>query len=133
MNAFGSNDENGNDWTVQLAQAKTDFPGVKYNDFTSLGVLSVTKENSGGAGSAEGSSKLVDDNYNTKFFVSGFPAGFEMQLTFPTTHIMGSYTITSGNDLPDRDPRNWQVLGSNNGTTWFVVDSRSGQTFEGRD
>jgi len=133
LNAFGNLDENGNDWTVQLTQAKIDFPGIKYNDFTGQGTLSVTKENSGGAGAAEGSLKLVDNNYNTKFFVGGFPVGFEMQLTFPTAHVMGSYTITSGNDLPDRDPKNWQLLGSNDGFTWYVLDQRSNQVFEGRN
>jgi len=133
LTAFGNLDESGNDWTVQLTQAKTSFPAIKYTDFTALGALSVTKENSGGAGAAEGSSKLVDNNYGTKFFVGGFPAGFEMQLTFPTGHIMGSYTITSGNDLPDRDPKSWQLLGSNNGTTWYVLDARSNEIFAGRN
>lgn len=133
LNAFGSLDESGNDWTVQLAQAKLDFPAIKYTDITGLGTLSVTKENSGGAGATEGSSKLVDNNYNTKFFVGGFPAGFEMQLIFSSAHIVGSYTLTSGNDLPDRDPKDWQLLGSNDGFTWYVLDVRTGQTFESRN
>lgn len=134
--AFGSNDENGNDWTLQLAAAKTTFPGItyaSYNDFTSLGTLSVTKENSGGSGATEGSSKLIDNSYGTKFFLGGFPTGFEMQLTFPSAHTMHSYTITSGNDQPDRDPKAWQLLGSNDGATWYVLDSRTGQAFEGRN
>ncbi len=30
ITAFGNNDENGNDWTMQLAQAKKDFSGIIY-------------------------------------------------------------------------------------------------------
>ena len=136
LNAFGNKDENGNDWTAQLTQAKSDFPGVTYKnltDFTGQGTLSVTKENSGGAGAAEGSSRLVDNDYNTKFFLGGFPAGLEMQLAFPSAHTLSCYMVTSGNDGPDRDPKDWQLLGSNDGSVWTVVDTRSGQVFEGRN
>jgi hypothetical protein len=41
--------------------------------------------------------------------------------------------ITSGNDAADRDPKDWQLLGSNDGNTWDVLDSRMGQAFEGRN
>jgi hypothetical protein len=133
LTAFGNLDESGNDWTNQLTQAKIDFPALKYTDITGQGTLSVTKENAAGAGSAEGSSKLVDNSYSTKFFVGGFPSGMEMQLSFPSTHIVGSYTLTSGNDAADRDPKSWQLLGSNNGTSWTVIDSRTGQSFDGRN
>lgn len=34
LSAFGSNDEQGNDWTVQLAKAKIDFPGIRYPEAT---------------------------------------------------------------------------------------------------
>ena len=133
LNAFGNLDENGNDWTVQLTQAKVDFPAIKYTDFTSTGTLTVTKENSGGASATEGSSKLVDNSYSTKFFVGGFPTGFGMTLTFPATHIMGNYTLTSGNDAADRDPKSWQLLGSNDGSTWYVLDNRTNEMFTDRN
>ena len=30
LTAFGNKDEQGNDWQVQLAKAKTDFPKITY-------------------------------------------------------------------------------------------------------
>ncbi len=129
LQAFGNLDESGNDWTVQLTQAKTDFPNIKYTDFTAQGTLSVNEENSGGASATEGSLKLIDNSYTTKFFHGGFVSPLEATLHFPSSHVLGSYTITSGNDAADRDPKNWQVLGSNNGSTWFVLDTRTNQSF----
>jgi putative alpha-1,2-mannosidase len=43
-----------------------------------------------------------------------------------------NYAMTSGNDEPDRDPRDWQLLGSNDGTTFTAVDTRTGETFKDR-
>src|SRR5882762_5199578 len=42
------------------------------------------------------------------------------------------YDLTSANDVPGRDPRNWQFQGSQNGTTWTTLDSRTGETFASR-
>ncbi|HVI44399.1 MAG TPA: hypothetical protein VM802_06005 [Chitinophaga sp.] len=52
LTAFGDKDEQSNDWTVQLQQAKTDFPGINYgaSDITNQGTVTVSKENGGGAG-----------------------------------------------------------------------------------
>ncbi|MCB9283092.1 MAG: discoidin domain-containing protein [Lewinellaceae bacterium] len=43
-----------------------------------------------------------------------------------------AYAITSGDDVPERDPKNWMVQGSNNGTNWTTLDQRSGQDFSKR-
>ena len=37
------------------------------------------------------------------------------------------YDITSANDVPARDPKDWQLQGSNDGTNWTTVDTRTGQ------
>jgi hypothetical protein len=102
-------------------------------DITSLATLSVSKDNGGGADAGEGSKKLVDGDYNTKFLTDGFPQDFWMQLTFPATKILGAYTITSGNDAPGRDMKDWTLSGSNDGTTWTVLDTRTGEMFSGRN
>ncbi len=39
------------------------------------------------------------------------------------------YTLTTGNDAQNRDPKSWTLEGSNDGgATWTVVDTRSGIT-----
>jgi signal transduction histidine kinase len=43
------------------------------------------------------------------------------------------YALTSANDEAGRDPRNWELLGSDDdGKTWTVVDRRANEIFTGR-
>ena len=51
------------------------------------------------------------------------------QATRPVRTLVG-YALTSANDVPQRDPRDWRLLGSNDGgKTWAVLDERRGETF----
>jgi PKD repeat protein len=46
--------------------------------------------------------------------------------------VVTNYTITSGNDsasYPERNPANWRLLASNDGTTWTTLDTQTSQTF----
>jgi flagellin len=44
-----------------------------------------------------------------------------------------AYTLTSANDCPERDPSDWQLLGSNDdGASWETVDTQAGVTFNER-
>lgn len=139
LTAFGNLDEQGNDWTAQLTQARITFPGVTYptsdvnNDLTSLATLAVSKQNSGGATAAEGSLKMVDGSLDTKFFVAGYPVTFWAQLTFPTAQVLKSYSLSSGNDSPDRDPKSWKLMGSNDSTNYVQVDIRTNESFVSRN
>ncbi|SDG11045.1 hypothetical protein SAMN05421827_103255 [Pedobacter terrae] len=131
LSAFGNLDEQGNDWVSQLNAAKTAFPGVTYlKDISSQAVVSVSNENAGGAAAAEGSAKLSDSYYNTKFFLGAYPNTFWAQLTFPGSQVVKGYTITAGNDAPDRDPKSWKLMGSNDGTNYTQLDIRSNETFD---
>jgi uncharacterized repeat protein (TIGR03806 family) len=50
-----------------------------------------------------------------------------------TQNAITQYTITSANDAPERDPRDWRLLGSNNGgTNWTTLDTRTGEFFTNR-
>lgn len=42
------------------------------------------------------------------------------------------YALTSANDFAGRDPKDWTLQGSQNGTTWTDLDKRSGETFPQR-
>lgn len=46
--------------------------------------------------------------------------------------IVTEYRITSANDVPVRDPKDWEFQGSNDGINWVVLDTRSNQKFERR-
>ena len=101
-------------------------------DVTAQGTLSVSRENPGGSSANEGSPKLVDDDYTTKFLTDGFPQEFWFELTFSSPTIAGAYTITSGNDAPDRDMKDWELLGSDDGINWTVLDTRTDEVFPDR-
>lgn len=41
--------------------------------------------------------------------------------TFSQRYFLTRFTLTSGNDTPTRDPRVWQILGSNDGSTFTPI------------
>ncbi|MBC6111547.1 discoidin domain-containing protein [Pedobacter fastidiosus] len=102
-------------------------------DVTAKGVLSVNVENSGGSSAGEGSLKVVDNDINSKFLINPYQSSLYMQLTFPAPQQVASYTLTSGGDAPDRDPKNWKLSGSTDGSNFVDLDTRTGETFSGRN
>lgn len=116
----------------KMIVAVVDPASVLETDVTNQGVLSVSRDHTGGANNAEGSSKLVDNNLNTKFYQASFTGDLWCQLIFTTAQKIGSYSITSANNLPTRDPRTWYLSGSNDGTNWSVLDARGPIVFEQR-
>lgn len=79
----------------------------------------------------ETSGKLIDNNVNSKFLLFNFSTLWA-QLEFATQQTTGAYTMTSANDAPERDPKNWTIEGSDNGTDWIVLDTRTDQSFGSR-
>ena len=48
--------------------------------------------------------------------------GFQLDATLDAgAHFLTSFTLTSSNDSPDRDPSNFQILGSNDGTNFTPI------------
>ncbi len=46
--------------------------------------------------------------------------------------MLSSYTISSANDAPERDPRDWTLSGSNDGVNFVPLDTRSDEFFSSR-
>ena len=47
--------------------------------------------------------------------------------------VLTGYALTSANDRPGADPRNWRLLGSNDdGKSWNLLDERRDELFAGR-
>jgi hypothetical protein len=79
----------------------------------------------------EGMEKAFDGMTSTKWFNSGSSTGWiQYQLTQP--HIVATYSVASANDSNDRDPRAWTLRGSNDKTTWTILDTRGNEYFAGR-
>lgn len=102
-------------------------------DITIYGKLTVNHENSGGSGAGEGSPKVVDDDYSTKFLINPYVNDLFLQLTFPGGIAVTSYVLASANDAPGRDPKNWDLIASNDGENWTTLESKTGYTFPDRD
>ena len=101
-------------------------------DVTSKATLSVNVENGAGASGGEGSLKVIDNDINTKFLLNPYVNTMYMQLSFAAPQQVASYTLTSGGDAPGRDPKDWKLSGSIDGTTWVDLDTKTGETFATR-
>ena len=55
-----------------------------------------------------------------------------IQYDFQSVVTINQYTVTSGNDASGRDPKTWQLQGSNDGTNWTTIDSRNNESFNNR-
>jgi hypothetical protein len=78
----------------------------------------------------EGVTNLMDGKTTTKY-LTFHNAGWVRWKGTNTLRAL-SYGLTSANDLPGRDPKNWTLQGSTDGATWKQLDARSGQAFTSR-
>ena len=88
----------------------------------------------GAFGDGETPDKAVDGDVNTKWLDfradSGAPASSRasvwLQFNFTAPVKLSSYRWFTANDFEERDPAAWRLLGSNDGTTWVVLDKVEG-------
>jgi alpha-L-fucosidase 2 len=81
------------------------------------------------AGSAvEEVASTVDGDNSTKWCVNtgGNPVAWQRQTS--RGEIVTSYTLVSANDMPGRDPKDWDFSGSMDGQEWTVLDSHRDET-----
>ncbi|GAA5038517.1 hypothetical protein GCM10011506_36400 [Marivirga lumbricoides] len=78
----------------------------------------------------EGFANLIDNDAATKYLTFNSSAWVQFQAN--NDYSLSSYSITSANDAPQRDPLNWNLQGSNDGVNWTALDVRSGVDFPSR-
>jgi len=74
--------------------------------------------------------KLFDGTSATKWLTFSTTGWVIFSITSAST--VSTYTVTSANDSPDRDPKAWTLYGSNDRVAWTPIDSRSGEVFASR-
>jgi alpha-L-fucosidase 2 len=109
--------------------------GVRLAEFQlwsvdSLDKTSASVEN----GTTENAAKAFDGSTVTKWYNSNIaPTGWlRFQYGGGAAWALSRYSLTSANDVLQRDPRDWQFQGSNDGANWTTLDTRSGETFSSR-
>ncbi|QWF85007.1 GH92 family glycosyl hydrolase [Amycolatopsis sp. CA-230715] len=73
---------------------------------------------------------LVDGSTDTKWLAKA-PTGWA-QFAFAEPVSLTHYALTSANDFDKRDPKDWTLQGSSDGTTWTALDKQTGQNFDKR-
>ncbi len=79
----------------------------------------------------EGKEKAFDLNNNSKWL--DFNSTSFLQIQYASPIVYNQYTIVSGNDAPERDPKNWSIQGSNNGTNWVTLSTQTNQIWTSRN
>ncbi|WP_268626317.1 basic secretory protein-like protein [Paenibacillus alvei] len=85
---------------------------------------------SGENGSHEGKYKAFDQYIFSKWLTFNTPAW--LQYEFRSAKIVNSYSITTAEDEPGRDPKSWVLKGSNDGIVWDDLDTQQNQSFISR-
>lgn len=78
----------------------------------------------------EAARNLADANSGSKWLAFQSTGRVDYLLTQAVE--VGRYTLTSGNDAPERDPKNIRVSASTDGSTWTTLDERTGLVFPAR-
>jgi len=79
----------------------------------------------------QGAAKAFDWTSGSKWLSSAV-SWLQYDFGSGVTQTIKRYTITSANDVPARDPKDWQFQGSNDGSAWTTLDTRSNQSFAAR-
>jgi hypothetical protein len=83
-------------------------------------------------GPAQTAQEAFDGDIKTKW-LDFAPQGSWIQRDYGKSVIVTEYAITSAEDAPPRDPKDWQLLGSNDGKTWTTLDTLTGETWSKRN
>ena len=100
---------------------------VRGEDSTSLQNAIQTVTASAENGPGESAAKAADGDAGTKWLTVAPTGWLDYQLREPETAV--TYSMTSGNDDPTRDPRDWTVSGSTDGVTYVVLDTQTEQSW----
>ncbi|WP_344111964.1 GH92 family glycosyl hydrolase [Kribbella alba] len=101
--------------------------GIGGSEMDKVTKVEANGENTGGG---EIATNAADGDKFTKWLVFEPTGWLTYETSAPVT--IRKYALTSANDADGRDPKNWTVSGSNDGTTWTTLDTRTNENFETR-
>jgi hypothetical protein len=117
-------------------------PGTNFTNATTMSVFKATFSPwgtvaTGGTASASSETaqagQAFDGSHGSKWYTgSAAPGWLQYSFAAGTRHAVFRYDLTSANDAPERDPRDWRLEGSADGAAWTPLDARTGEQFSGR-
>ena len=82
------------------------------------------------SGHGEGNGQAVGNTHDgdpqTKWCIEDPGASVQWRISLAKPATLKTYSFTSAPDVPERDPRNWTLEGSADGTTWQELDRHTG-------
>lgn len=100
--------------------------GLEHNIRERITEIQASAENA----PSEGKAQAFDGDKGTKWLTFDVTGWLQARVGEPLS--VNRYALTSANDVPERDPRDWQLLGSTDGSSWTVLDTQTGVTFDKR-
>ncbi|MCP4093365.1 MAG: hypothetical protein GY747_07940 [Planctomycetes bacterium] len=67
---------------------------------------------------------VLDGDAKTKWCFHHKETAIVWQADLRIPEVVSHYSLTSANDVPERDPKNWTLEGSQNGLSWDLLDER---------
>jgi predicted alpha-1,2-mannosidase len=101
--------------------------GIGGSEMDKVTKVEANGENTGGG---EIATNVADGDKFTKWLVFQPTGWLVFSMSAPVT--IRKYALTSANDADGRDPKNWTLQGSNDGTTWSTLDTRTNEDFASR-
>lgn len=112
---------------VTVTQSNATIHGIVKDITKEREGYTITAENNYSTG--ENSTKLLDGDINSKFVMGGrderkFTYPLATSITYKKARVAKMYAVGSAENLQNRDPKSWELHGSNDGLTWELLDTR---------
>ena len=116
-NSFGSF-QNFGDLHVEFGGGETKFSAsAQGKPLTDINV----------AKNSEGAANVIDGKAQSKWCFEHQGKEIVWQANLSKAAVVNSYSFTSANDVPERDPSEWTFEASNDGKSWQVLDKKTQQ------
>jgi hypothetical protein len=102
------------------------YKSIGYED---KGAASASAENA----PRETAAQAFDKSLSSKWLMSASTGWLQYKFAPGEERALTRYKMTSGQDGPERDPKDWEFQGSTDGKTWVTLDTQTNQTFTGRN
>ena len=117
--------------TVRLADFELYGAAIAETDAPGFFAPSNVEATAVGLSSTELIGRISDSNRTTCYHAA-FTEPVSITYTYDQPVSINTYGITASKSEPTRDPADWTLEGSNDGNTWTILDSRTGQSFSQR-